>query len=114
LVNTIFGKSDKNDNEGKRYASTPEEATINLGTAKTAKVIDVDDDSDDMSALSTMTKDDLIAILCKAKISASKNKGSAPTSEGSQSHASDSEDSSSNSSSSANSSSSSSGEELEA
>ena len=61
-----------------------------------------------------MTKDDLIALLHNAKISGSKNKGSAPTSERSQSHASNSEDSSSNSSSSADSSSSSSDEESEA
>ena len=78
------------------------------------EVIGVDDDSDKMSALSTMTKDDLIALLRKAKIPSWKKKGSAPTLEGSQSHASDSEDSSSNSSSSAESSSSSSDEESEA
>ena len=41
-----------------------------------------------MSALSTLTKEDLIARLCRAKISLSK--GSAPTAKGSHSKASDS------------------------
>ena len=114
LVNTIFGSNTDNDKEGKGYAGTPGAATINLGKAKSAEVIEVDNDSDDMSALSTMTKDDLIALLRKTNISASKKKGSAPISGRSLSYASDSEDSSSNSSSSAGSSSSSSDEESEA
>ena len=98
-VNTIFGKNGGKENEGKGYAGSPGAASINLGKAKTDEVIDVDDDSDDMSQLSTMTKEDLIALLRSAKNSSSKKKGSAPTSEGSQNHASDSEDSQSGSSS---------------
>ena len=113
-VNTIFGKNDKNDKEGKGYAGTPGAASINLGKAKTAEVINVDHDSNEMSVLSTMTKEDLIALLRKTTILSSKKKGSAPTSDGSQSHASNSKSSYSNNSSSTDSSSSSSGEESEA
>ena len=75
-----------------------------------AEVIEGDNDFDDMSAHSTMTKDDLIALLRNANILSPKKKGSAPTSGRSQSYASDSEDSYSNSSSSAESSSSASDE----
>ena len=84
-----------------------------MGKAKTTETIDVDNESDEMSALSTMTKDNLIAALRKARISSSKKKGSAPKAKGSQSHSSYSEDSHSDSGSPADSSSSSSDEESE-
>ena len=65
-------------------------ATINLGgKANTDYVINVDDDSDDMSALSTPTEEYLIARLHRAEISLSK--GSSPTAKGSCSKASNSE-----------------------
>ena len=98
LVNTIFGNKKGDGNEGKGYAGSPGAASINLGNAKKDGLIELDDDSDDMSQLSSMTKDDLIELLRKHKISPLKTKGSAPTSEGSQNHASDSEESHSGSS----------------
>ena len=73
-VNTIFGKEEETNKEGKGYAGSPGAATINLGKAKTAEVIDGDDDSDGMSALSELSKEDLIALLRKTNISTEKKK----------------------------------------
>ena len=114
LVNTIFGNDEINKNKGKGYAGIPSAASFNLGTVKTAGVIDVNNDSDNMSTLSTTTKDELIALLRKTKLSSSKNKDPVPTAKGSLLYASDSKDSHSSSDSSSGSSSSSSDEEPEA
>ena len=77
------------------------------GKAKTDDVINVDDNSDDISAFSTTKKEDLIALVRKAKIS-SLSKGSVPNMKGSCSNVFDSEGSHSSSNSSSRSSSSSS------
>ena len=104
-VNTIFGKAAGRTTKGKEYAGTPGVATINLGGKdKTDDVIDVDDDSDDMSALSIIMNENLIALVCKVKLSASP-KGSAPKVKGSRSKVSNSEGSHSSSDSSSDSSS---------
>ena len=59
FVHTIHGRA-----AVKGYAGTPGAATFNLGdNAKADEVIELGDDSDDMSALSTMTKEDLITLL---------------------------------------------------
>ena len=107
-ANSVFGKATEKTVEVKGYDGTPGAATINLGgKAKTDDVINVDDDSDDMRALSIMTKEDLIALVCKVKLSALP-KGSAPKGKGYRSKASDSEGGHSSSDSSCGSSSSSS------
>ena len=106
-ANSVFGKATEKTVEVKGYDGTPGAATINLGgKANTDDTIDVDNDSEDMSAPSTLTKEDLIDRLRRATISLSK--GSAPTSKGSRSKASYSEGSHSSNNSSSGSSSSSS------
>jgi len=63
--------------EGKGYAGTPGAAKINLGEGKDTKEIDVgdDDDSDNMSALSTLSRGELVALLRKHKISSTTGSG---------------------------------------
>ena len=58
---------------GKGYAGTPGAATINLRGHRNPEVVNLDkEDDDDMSALSTKSKEELIAILRKGKISSKK------------------------------------------
>ena len=58
-------------------AGTPGAATINLGEGRVTKEITVDDDedSDAMSALSTMSRGELVALLRKHKISSATGSG---------------------------------------
>ena len=96
------------DKKGKGYSGSPGAEQLDLGENSAKRtVIDVDEDSDELSAISAMSKRDLIDLVRKSRIS--HDKGSAPSASEPYTDDSDNDSSSSSSGSSSSSSASSDG-----